>query len=128
MPLGEEGDMWDWGSQQQANLEKATLLMKPIKALSISQTGLPLKLDISGTPKADGSGTMAETKEGESVPRILVPALGADKTPTGPHRATASSNVYGDPPGGASQKGTTTAAKGVNSECFGWSSLRSPGH
>lgn len=64
MPLGEEGDMWNWGSQQQANFEKATLLMKHIKALDISQTGLPFKSDVCVTPKVYGSGTWQRQKQG----------------------------------------------------------------
>lgn len=81
MPLGEERDMWDWGSQQQTVFKKTKLLMKQFEALGVSQTGLPFKLEVSVTPKVYGSGTVAETKEGESVPRIKVPTLEGDKTP-----------------------------------------------
>lgn len=61
MPLGKERDMWDWGSQQQATIEKAKLLMKQIKALDISQTRLSFKLDVSIALKVYGSGTVTET-------------------------------------------------------------------
>lgn len=102
MPLGEERDMWDWGSQQQAVFKKAKLLMKQFEALGVSQTGLPFKLEVSVTPKVYESGTVAETKEGENVPKIKVPTLEGNKTPTGSHRARAFRSVHSSPLGGAS--------------------------
>ena len=39
--------MGGWGSEQQATFEKAKVLMKQIKALGISQAGLPFDLDVS---------------------------------------------------------------------------------
>lgn len=46
--------MWDLGSEQQASFEKTKILAKQIKALGISQTGLPFALAVSVT--SDGMG------------------------------------------------------------------------
>lgn len=66
--------MWDWGSEQQATFEKVKIPVKQMKALSISQAGLPFGLDVSVTLEAIVLGTVAETTEGGNS-KILVPVL-----------------------------------------------------
>ena len=58
---------------------------------------------------------MAETREGESPPRILVPALKGGTNLTHPHRATAPSNVHSNPPGRMSHKGAAYHGKNIPS-------------
>ena len=45
-----------WGLEQQAAFEKAKILVKQMKALGISQAGLPFEfeLDVSVTPESMG--------------------------------------------------------------------------
>ena len=46
--------MWRWRSEQQAAFGKAKILVKQIKALGISQAGLPFELDVSVTLEGMG--------------------------------------------------------------------------
>ena len=43
---GKDGHMWDQGSGQEAAFRKA-VLVKQMKALGLSQIGLPFELDVS---------------------------------------------------------------------------------
>lgn len=51
LPLVKKGHIWGWGSEQQATFEKARIVMRLMKALGISRTGLPFELDVSVTPE-----------------------------------------------------------------------------
>lgn len=69
------------GIKAASTFEEAKVLLKQMKALSISPAGLAFELD--------GSGTVTETTEGESAPRVLVLALEGGRNPIYPHRALA---------------------------------------
>lgn len=45
-----KGQVWDWGSEQQAAFGKAKMLTKQTKALGIDQAGLSFELNVSMTP------------------------------------------------------------------------------
>lgn len=53
----------DWGSEWQATFEKAKILVKQIEALSMFQTMLWFKLDVSEIPKCLDA--VAGQKEGD---------------------------------------------------------------
>lgn len=58
-----KGNMLDWGSEQQISFEKTKILVKQMKALGITQAGLPFELAVSVT--LDGMGwALAETTRG----------------------------------------------------------------
>lgn len=47
--LEKKGHIWNWGSEHQVTFEKAKILVKQIKALGLSQAGLPFELDMAAT-------------------------------------------------------------------------------
>lgn len=104
----------DWWSEQQATFEKTKILVKQIKALGTSQAGLPSELDDFDFIKYE-LGTVVETTEGESAPRILFPALEGSRNPTYSHRATGPSSVHSAPLGRASPGGTAYHGKNLPS-------------
>lgn len=63
-----------------------------------------------------GLGAVAVTTDGESAPRILVPAWEGDRNETSLQRATASSRVRRAPPGQVSPGGTELSSRG-SSQC-----------
>lgn len=102
MPPDKERIQIGRGTEQQATFGKAKTVVKQIKSLGLSQAGLPFELDVSDS-KRHGSGTVAETTEGESLPRILVPVLEAGKNYI-PHRTMATISVHNAPSGRASKE------------------------
>lgn len=57
----------DWGSERQATFEKAKILVKQIEALSMFQTMLCFKLDVSEIPKC--MDVVAGQKKGKNACR-----------------------------------------------------------
>ena len=86
--LAKKGHIWNCESKLQATYEQARILVKQIKALGISQAGLPWVICVCDSRKCQ-LGPVAETTEGKSVPRVLVPALEGGKTLICPQTATA---------------------------------------
>lgn len=78
--LVKKGHTWDWRSEWQATFKKTDLLVKQINAVGITQAGLPSELDVSDSRKY-GSGTAAETREWESVPRVWDPIHPKNNSP-----------------------------------------------
>lgn len=78
------------------------------------------KLDVSRNSGRYGSGTVAETTEGKSAPRILVLTLERGRNPIYPHRATAPSSVHSPPQGRASHTAANAVASRLSLEQFGW--------
>ena len=65
-----KGQVWDWGSEQQAAFGKAKMLTKQTKALGIDQAGLSFELNVSMTP--DGvDGALRQKQEKETLPPRL---------------------------------------------------------
>lgn len=72
--------MWD-----RAAFEKAEILVKQTKALGICQVGIPFD------SRRYELGTVAETRDGDNLFKILVQALEMGRKLIYPHRATAPS-------------------------------------
>lgn len=65
-----KGHTWVQGWEQQATCEKVKILVKPVKALGVSQAELPFGLDMSVTPEVVGQAPW-QIKQRERVPLWL---------------------------------------------------------
>ena len=66
-----KGHAWDMASHNPSHLEKAKMQVKLIKGLGVSQTDLPLELDMHTRLEAGGS-ALWQRREGKIPPNIFV--------------------------------------------------------
>lgn len=117
-----KGHVWAWRAEQQLWEDKST------SQADESSGHLPTRATITVSCVYDsgryGSGTVADTTEGESDLGILVPVPEGNRKLIYNHRLVAPSNIHSTPPGRATHKGTTFHGENFPSyQGVGWKSV-----